>query len=256
MLRLFFCPLQCLIYTKDERKRQATRKKFKYPSPSFAHIDVWNRRVHEQQTDKSYMTSLPSSRSPYGFTSSNIRFDRRLLPREYFVRCSSPMVTYLAMKRLTQILASVLFVISIVTVYLVFDFAISNALSQQMTTSQALAAHDHEHPPSDEIKISRKRSVPAMLPPLATDKRIAERRNVTKSHPIERIRLHAQRQQQQRQRTTPKPVRAKPGAFHGGKTGVKVNRAAKERRKPVTTRSHPIQRKEKHPVVVVAKKHI
>ena len=164
----------------------------------------------------------------------HFRFDRRLLPTKNVVRCPTPMVTYLAMKRITQILASVLFVITILTVYLAFDFAISNALAHQVTTSRS-PSHDHEHP-SDVIKISRKRSAPSISPPVRTDKRISERRNTTKSHPIERIRLRAPQ----------KPVRAKPVAFHRGKTGVKVNRPAKERRKPVTTRSHPIQRKEKH----------
>ncbi|CAF1045303.1 unnamed protein product [Adineta ricciae] len=123
------------------------------------------------------------------------------------------MVRYVIMKRITQILASVLFVITVLTIYIAFDFA----------------NHDHIHEHND-IKITKRRSVSPQL----------RRSNRTIKHADEQdhqLMPNENRTQKSKQRQKV-PLNAKPGAFHKGKTGVKVNKPrklTKDQRKRSTT---------------------
>jgi hypothetical protein len=150
------------------------------------------------------------------------------------------MVRYITMKRITQILASVLFVITVLTVYLAFDFAISNAVSRKTSShKRSLHEHDHNHP-HEEIKITRRRSI---TPPILHHTR---KFNQTKYHDESEDhnenndrRLQAGKQQ----------LRPKPGSFHKGKTGVKVNKpekSFKEKQKRLSTSTTHPQHRDKH----------
>jgi len=157
------------------------------------------------------------------------------------------MVKYITMKRITQILASILFVITVVTVYLAFDFAINNAISKKHSI------HKHSHPdhnhPSDDIKITKRRSVS-----LSTLSQRRKSNRTVKHHDDdeqdvlsnERPTRNVKKQQQQ-------ALLGKPGNFHKGKTGVKNNKpqkSVKEQRKHVSTTTIHSQHKDKpHPNV-------
>ncbi|CAF0941877.1 unnamed protein product [Didymodactylos carnosus] len=52
------------------------------------------------------------------------------------------MVKYVTMRRITQILASILSAITVLTIYLAFDFAINNALNKKNARNHQ---HDHHH---------------------------------------------------------------------------------------------------------------
>lgn len=135
------------------------------------------------------------------------------------------MVKYVTMKRITQIIASVLFVITVLTLYLAVDFVISNATTQK---SHGHRRAGHFHPP-DEIKISRKRSIP---PPLIQSEDKLDHSH-HRSHNSHHDDLQPNGLVQNRSANKTKP-RAKTGHFHKGKTGVKVNRPHPDVRK----RSH------------------
>ena len=134
------------------------------------------------------------------------------------------------MKRIIQILVSVVFVVTILTLYLAVDFLISNATPAK-GFGHRRGAHDRAnfHPP-DEIKISRKRSVPppALLPPrdLAdphphphhSHHRHQERHDELLSNGTDHDRLS--RKSKDRPRQAPPKARH----FHKGKTGIKLNR--------------------------------
>ncbi|CAF1218739.1 unnamed protein product [Adineta ricciae] len=140
------------------------------------------------------------------------------------------MVRYVIMKRITQILASVLFVITVLTIYIAFDFAVNNAVSKKHSSHKRSAQnHDHIHEHND-IKITKRRSVSPQL----------RRSNRTIKHADEQdhqLMPNENRTQKSKQRQKV-PLNAKPGAFHKGKTGVKVNKPrklTKDQRKRSTT---------------------
>ena len=113
------------------------------------------------------------------------------------------MVRYSIMKRLTQILASVLFVLTVLTVYLAFDFAVSKALPQKQSAPP--------HPP-DDIKFEQKSS---LLSHSKTDN-LSLRQGpgaVPQPRPMRSLRS-----------TRP---RVKPAPFHKSKTGIKLNQMKK-----------------------------
>ncbi|CAF4758948.1 unnamed protein product [Rotaria socialis] len=179
------------------------------------------------------------------------------------------MVRYVTMKRITQILASIVFVITVVTVYLAFDFAINSAIGSKTPFNKrfrheqyhhnihardnAEQDHDDEHnndnthdDPSDDIKITKKRSIF-----LSTSPR-TKKSNRTVKHQNEH-QQHLSNNNRHTNSTKRKPVvaplHAKPGNFHKGKTGVKVNKpqkAAKSQQKGPTKMKAAVQQRNKH----------
>ncbi len=149
------------------------------------------------------------------------------------------MVRYITMKRITQILASVLFVITVLTVYIAFDFAISNAASNKTSSARrSLHQHDHHNHQHDEIKITRKRSIaPPILP------QIRKSNHTIKHHDEHHL------DNDRPSRINKSPLRAKPGSFQKGKTGVKVNKpqkSGKEQRKRLSVTTLRSQHHNKH----------
>jgi hypothetical protein len=150
------------------------------------------------------------------------------------------MVKYVTMKRITQILASLLFVITVLTVYLAFDFAINNALSNRNSYhKRSFREHDHYHEhdhPSDDKKIIKKQ--PIVTPLLS---------HTTKSNRI--INSNNERRIRDVNQPPKPPLRPKPGSFHKGKTGVKVNKPqkpAKDIRKRLTPTTSRFQNRDQH----------
>lgn len=123
------------------------------------------------------------------------------------------------MKRITQILASVLFIITVLTIYLAFDFAINNAVSHKNSHKHSLHEQDHHHYLHDDIKTTKRRSTPS-LSILNHTKKL----NETIKHHIEHDLNNNERRIRNNKQVKP---RAKPGNFHKGKTGVKVNKPQK-----------------------------
>ena len=125
------------------------------------------------------------------------------------------MARYAIMKRLTQILASSLFVLTVLTVYLAFDFAVSKAMPEKPPST--------EHEP-DDIKFQRKS-------PLLS---IATRDNLNLRQVPDVIRHERPMRSVHSTRMRPKPA-----PFHKSKTGVKVNQMKKPlqqgRKSSVTT---------------------
>ena len=117
---------------------------------------------------------------------------------------STLMVRYTMMKRLTQLLASLLFVVTVLTVYLTFDFAITSAVSSR---SSSLHRHAMKRSTSSILSSSSMTKVNQTL----TDRRLRSVKQVHK--------------------------RAKPAPFHKSKTGVKLNRPKK---KPVPEPRKPL----------------
>jgi hypothetical protein len=139
------------------------------------------------------------------------------------------------MKRITQILASVLFIITVLTVYLAFDFAISNAASNK--TSSIKRSNHHHHHPHDEIKITRKRSITLpLLHPIRKSNGTLKHRDEHDDHQSQNIKS---------------PLRVKSASFQKGKTGVKVNKpqkSAKEQRKRLSASTIRSEHHNKHNV--------
>ena len=150
------------------------------------------------------------------------------------------MVKYIMMKRLTQLLASLLFILTVVTVYLAFDFVITSATpSKNHSHKQPSHAHIH-HNSENEIKISRKRSVP-------TSWTATKKYNDTVHHDSHQ-KSHDYRVIPSKKHGGAAPARPKSGGFHKGKTGIKLNQAHKPAKKrirnpPQTT--HPTHHNEK-----------
>jgi hypothetical protein len=141
---------------------------------------------------------------------------------------------YAIMKRITQLLASILFIITVLTIYLVFDFAINNALSNKYSTNKHDHHHGHEHehfkfkPTSSAVLLSKMNK---MNPTLTYNPMINQER---------RTRSVKQKQN-----------RVKPAQFHKSKTGIKINqikRSVKEQRKLLLTPKN-IQRKDIEPKI-------
>jgi hypothetical protein len=135
------------------------------------------------------------------------------------------------MKRLTQILVSIVFIITVVTIYLVFDFIISSAASNKHhTRKHSHQDHlQHDHHIVDQIKISKKRSLSNSTYPLKiagnqTIKHDADN-NIKLVHGADKN--HTRRVRDLR----PAVARAKPAHFLKGKTGVKGNQLARRMKK-------------------------
>jgi hypothetical protein len=142
---------------------------------------------------------------------------------------------YAIMKRITQLLASILFIITVLTIYLVFDFAINNALSNKYSTNKHDHHHGHEHehfkfkPTSSAVLLSKMNK---MNPTLTYNPMINQER---RTRSVKQKQNHV------------KP----PAQFHKSKTGIKINqikRSVKEQRKLLLTPKN-IQRKDIEPKI-------
>lgn len=124
------------------------------------------------------------------------------------------------MKRLTKIFASIFFIITVVTIYLAFDFAITNALSRADSTNK----YDHISSKTNSGILPLKFQITNQT--LKHDNDHLSHRNITNSRRLVR-------NQKDKQRL------AKPVQFHKSKTGIKVNHmknsAKKQRRKSLIT---------------------
>jgi len=148
------------------------------------------------------------------------------------------------MKRITQILASVLFVITVLTLYLAFDFAINNAVSHKNSPHKR-SHHEHDHNQEhDDIKITKKRSTTSLIV------RSTKKHNQTRKYQNEDEDQNSDNNERHPRNIKQKPpLHAKPGSFHKGKTGVKVNKppkSIKEQRKRLSTSTMQSQKKNKH----------
>ncbi|CAF1076688.1 unnamed protein product [Rotaria sordida] len=130
------------------------------------------------------------------------------------------------MKRIIKIFASILFIITVLTVYLTFDFAINNALSYKYSTDK----YEHLH---NDIKL-KKISTLSLLKITRTNQTLKHNNDKQSNHiinPERRIRSLKDKQQQ-------KPHLVKPAKFHKSKTGIKINQIKKpfkEQRKHLLT---------------------
>ncbi len=154
------------------------------------------------------------------------------------------MVRYVTMKRITQILASVLFVITVLTLYLAFDFAI-NSVGSHKNLPHKRSHHEHDHNyEHDDIKITRKRSTTSSI------LRQTRKNNQTRKHQNEDENHNSDNNERPARNIKQKSsLNAKPGNFHKGKTGVKVNKppkSNKEQRKRISTSTMQSQKKNKH----------
>jgi hypothetical protein len=110
------------------------------------------------------------------------------------------------MKRVTQILASFLFIITVLTVYLAFDFTVNTIVPKKSLTDK----HEHIH------SIQRTSTISSVL------------KTETLSNNQERRTRNVKNKQSH----------GKPAQFHKSKTGVKINqmkKVAKEQRKHFLT---------------------
>ena len=155
----------------------------------------------------------------------------------YSIDCLIPMVRYMTMKRITQILASVLFVITVLTVYLAFDFALSTAASQRIHSHKRAAHQNEDEHLHAATKITRKRSATLLIPHLADKQhQLSKNSNVHEDPDGNQKRVISNPKSQ---------LRARPGSFHKGKTGVKANKPLKGQQKRVSPAAIVSQRKDK-----------
>lgn len=115
---------------------------------------------------------------------------------------------YAIMKRITQMFASILFIITILTVYLAFDFAISNAVPKKYSTDRY-----------DDNIFKQTTSILSLL-------------NIKKSNQTFKYNndneYHLINDQERRTRSAKqKQHQGKAAKFHKSKTGVKINQIKK-----------------------------
>ncbi|CAF3362236.1 unnamed protein product [Rotaria sp. Silwood1] len=160
------------------------------------------------------------------------------------------MVRYVTMKRITQILASIVFVITVVSIYLAFDFAINNAISNK-ASSRKRSHHEHGHHDGHnhqhgDIKITKKRSIFSST--LSHTKK--SNRTIKRDDEDEHYNINNERRIGTVKQKIVSPLRhGKAGHFHKGKTGIKVNKPRqiiKEQRKRLSTTTLPDQHKYKN----------
>ncbi len=133
------------------------------------------------------------------------------------------MLRYTMMKRLTQILASILFIVIVLTVYLVFDFALNNAVSNKYLTDK----HEHIH---NDNTIRKTSSALSLLRIKKIDEPLKHNNDNEHEHIID--------QERGTRSLKPKQNYAKPPQFHKSKTGIKINqikKSIKEQRKRLLT---------------------
>ncbi|CAF2097584.1 unnamed protein product [Rotaria magnacalcarata] len=125
------------------------------------------------------------------------------------------MVRYTIMKRFTKIFASILFIISVVTIYLAFDFAITNALSTKQHSTDKYKTES----PLSLMKIKN------------TNETLKHNNDNQPSHTIIKLDRPV-RSLKDKQRLV------KPAQFHKSKTGIKLHqmkKSSKNQRKKLAT---------------------
>jgi len=130
------------------------------------------------------------------------------------------------MKRLTQLLASVLFIITVLTVYLAFDFTVNNIMPKKSFT----AKHEHIH------RIRKTSTISSLLKPKISSNDDNEQSQIFD-------------QERRTRNVKSKQNHGKLAQFHKSKTGVKINqmkKSPKDQRKHFLT-TKMIQRKEVAP---------
>lgn len=151
------------------------------------------------------------------------------------------MVRFVTMKRIAQIIVSIIFIVGILTVYFAFDYAINRAIQKQIATRRALTQDRHnksERPATDvdEDPFAKGRSV--LLSTLAHSRKpystIRSRNDDNRLRPGTKLNV-----QHVRPKNAP-THRPKAGHFPKARTGIKVNKpknAVKNKRKrlPTTT---------------------
>ncbi|CAF1169934.1 unnamed protein product [Rotaria sp. Silwood1] len=132
------------------------------------------------------------------------------------------MVKYTMMKRITKIFGSILFIVTILTVYLTFDFAINTALSNKYSTDK------YEHIHNNNIKY-KKTSTLSLLKINQTNPILKNNNDKQSNHITNQERhIRSVKDKQQQQHII------KSAKFHKSKTGIKINQIKK---------SHKQQRK-------------
>ena len=117
------------------------------------------------------------------------------------------------MRRLTQLLASILFIITVLTVYIVFDFAVTSATPKKYSNKDK-----HEH------TITKVSSVGSLL-------------NLKKFN--QTLKHHDNDQERRTRSLKPRRNLVKPAPFHKSKTGIKINQMKKPFRKRLSTTRNP-----------------
>jgi len=129
------------------------------------------------------------------------------------------MMRYAIMKRITQMFASILFIITVLTVYLAFDFAISHAVPKKYSTDKY-----------DDNIFKQTTSVLSLLQ-VKKSNQTFKYNNDNEYHPINN--------QERRTRSgKQKQYQVKAAKFHKSKTGIKINqikKPSKELRKRLLT---------------------
>lgn len=131
------------------------------------------------------------------------------------------MIRYTIMKRLTQILASIVFIITVLTVYFAFDFAVNTAVSNRYSTDK----HFHREHAHDDMN-SKHTSSDLFLAKLK------------KSQQTYKSNQSLVNQERRTRSIKHKTQRVKPAQFHKSKTGVKMHqmkRIIQEQRKHFST---------------------
>lgn len=114
------------------------------------------------------------------------------------------------MKRITKLLASILFIVTVLTAYLTFDFAISSALSNKNPSNK----HEHLHHDTKHKRTS------SSLINNKTPSRTLKPNNINDINHIVNQDRHIRSIQDKR-----KVVKHAP--FHKSKTGIKINQIKK-----------------------------
>ncbi len=119
---------------------------------------------------------------------------------------------YTIMKRLTQLLASVLFIITVLTVYLAFDFTVNNIMPKKSLT----AKHEHIH------RVRKTSTISSLLKPKISSNDDNEQSQIFD-------------QERRTRNVKSKQNHGKLAQFHKSKTGVKINQMKKS---PKDQRKH------------------
>lgn len=151
------------------------------------------------------------------------------------------------MKRLTQILASLLFVLTVVTLYLAFDFVVSNSSpSKDMHDRHLHHSHQHVHA-IDDIKLSKNRRMVSGSLTLSGEHHASQNfqhpQNSRTNHSMghDQHGMHPSKQSQRRARQGKAP------SFHKGKTGIKLDQGRKPKKHNHRNHSHVLHSGDRPP---------
>jgi hypothetical protein len=123
------------------------------------------------------------------------------------------MVRYTLMKRLTQLLASIFFIFTVLTVYLAFDYAVNNVMEQKTVTIKHRYIHIDKQLPSTFMPITSNNHTTT----LNRQRRVRHTKSIDANRRV--------------------------ASFHKSKTGIKhrhVRKPIKHSRKPLSNKGHKI----------------